>query len=206
MSRTLNARGVEPGGGSRGIHAPECRLAIKAASATGFLVEPWLTRRTLNANRHPAIQSKLLLRFRKNAVQEEFCNRARLHRLQKNSIREALCVRARLQSCRKQHKIRAGFSPCGNSLPELHSILPEDWPWSSFRHYATAVEATVEIESFWTGWRREHSGGLPDSRSGTRGDETARSENGRLRFVLSHPSAIKLRKDGAPNFEGMFRF
>ena len=112
MSRTLNARGVEPGGGSRGIHAPECRLAIKAASATGFLVEPWLTRRTLNANRHPAIQSKLLLRFRKNAVQEEFCNRARLHRLQKNSIREALCVRARLQSCRKQHKISAGFSVC----------------------------------------------------------------------------------------------
>jgi len=94
VSRTLNARGVEPGGGSRGIHAPECRLAIKAASATGFLVEPWLTRRTLNANRHPAIQSKLLLRFRKNAVQEEFCNRARLHR------------------CRKQHKISAGFSVC----------------------------------------------------------------------------------------------
>jgi putative transposase len=33
---------------------------------------------------------------------------------------------------------------------------PEDWPWSSFRHYATGIEATVEIESFWTGWQREH--------------------------------------------------
>jgi putative transposase len=29
---------------------------------------------------------------------------------------------------------------------------PEDWPWSSFRHY--------EIESFWTSWRREH-GSIP---------------------------------------------
>jgi putative transposase len=25
---------------------------------------------------------------------------------------------------------------------------PEDWPWSSFRHYATGIEGTVEIESF----------------------------------------------------------
>jgi putative transposase len=33
---------------------------------------------------------------------------------------------------------------------------PEDWPWSSYRHYATGVEGTVQIESFWTGWRREH--------------------------------------------------
>jgi len=32
---------------------------------------------------------------------------------------------------------------------------PEDWPWSSFRHYATGTEGTVEIESFWTGWTRE---------------------------------------------------
>jgi putative transposase len=37
---------------------------------------------------------------------------------------------------------------------------PGDWPWSSFRHYATGVEGTVEIESFWTSWRREH-GELP---------------------------------------------
>ena len=31
---------------------------------------------------------------------------------------------------------------------------PEDWPWSSFRHYATGVEGTVEIESQWTAFRR----------------------------------------------------
>ncbi len=36
---------------------------------------------------------------------------------------------------------------------------PEDWPWSSFRHYATGSEGTVQIESFWTASRR---GGLPD--------------------------------------------
>ena len=27
---------------------------------------------------------------------------------------------------------------------------PEDWPWSSFRHYATGSAGTVEIESEWT--------------------------------------------------------
>jgi putative transposase len=32
---------------------------------------------------------------------------------------------------------------------------PEDWPWSSFRHYATGVEGVVEIESEWTARRRE---------------------------------------------------
>ena len=32
---------------------------------------------------------------------------------------------------------------------------PEDWLWSSFRHYATGIEGAVEIESFWTGARRD---------------------------------------------------
>lgn len=32
---------------------------------------------------------------------------------------------------------------------------PEDWEWSSFRHYATGVEGLVEIESEWTARRRE---------------------------------------------------
>jgi putative transposase len=31
---------------------------------------------------------------------------------------------------------------------------PEDWPWSSFRHYATGVKGTVEIESQWTAFGR----------------------------------------------------
>jgi putative transposase len=32
---------------------------------------------------------------------------------------------------------------------------PEDWEWSSFRHYATGIEGTVEIESEWTARRRD---------------------------------------------------
>ncbi len=35
---------------------------------------------------------------------------------------------------------------------------PEDWSWSSFRHYATGVEGTVEIESQWTARKRERLG------------------------------------------------
>ncbi len=32
---------------------------------------------------------------------------------------------------------------------------PEDWPWSSFRHYATGETGAVEIESQWTARKRE---------------------------------------------------
>ena len=32
---------------------------------------------------------------------------------------------------------------------------PEDWPWSSFVHYATGKIGAVEIESEWTARRRE---------------------------------------------------
>jgi len=35
---------------------------------------------------------------------------------------------------------------------------PEDWEWSSFRHYATGVEGIVQIESQWTTSRRERAG------------------------------------------------
>jgi putative transposase len=31
---------------------------------------------------------------------------------------------------------------------------PEDWPWSSFRHYATGEDCGVEIESKWTADKR----------------------------------------------------
>ena len=33
--------------------------------------------------------------------------------------------------------------------------LPEDWPWSSFRHYARREKGVVEIESEWTARDRE---------------------------------------------------
>ena len=32
---------------------------------------------------------------------------------------------------------------------------PEDWVWSSFRHYACGLEGVVEIESEWTARKRE---------------------------------------------------
>jgi putative transposase len=36
---------------------------------------------------------------------------------------------------------------------------PEDWQWSSFRHYATGSEGRVEIESEWTARKRERAAG-----------------------------------------------
>jgi putative transposase len=36
---------------------------------------------------------------------------------------------------------------------------PEDWEWSSFRHYATGSEGRVEIESEWTARKRERAAG-----------------------------------------------
>jgi putative transposase len=38
---------------------------------------------------------------------------------------------------------------------------PEDWTWSSARHYATGEEGAVEIESRWTARRREQLGVNP---------------------------------------------
>ena len=35
---------------------------------------------------------------------------------------------------------------------------PEDWTWSSFRHYATGEVGVVEIESQWTARKREGAG------------------------------------------------
>ena len=40
-------------------------------------------------------------------------------------------------------------------------VHPEEWPWSSFSHYLTGEKRTIEIESFWTEWRREHGGESP---------------------------------------------
>jgi putative transposase len=38
---------------------------------------------------------------------------------------------------------------------------PEDWLWSSFRHYATGEDSVVEIESQWTAQKRERMGVFP---------------------------------------------
>jgi hypothetical protein len=39
-----------------------------------------------------------------------------------------------------------------------HQPSPEDWRWSSFVHYATGVEGSIEIESPWTATKRERAG------------------------------------------------
>jgi putative transposase len=54
---------------------------------------------------------------------------------------------------------------------------PDEWPWSSFQHYATGKIGTIEIESEWTARRRE-------------------TETGQ-QFCLP-PFARKEAKDGAP--------
>jgi putative transposase len=38
---------------------------------------------------------------------------------------------------------------------------PEDWPWSSFRHWSTGEPGRIEIESHWTWTRRERASTPP---------------------------------------------
>ena len=38
---------------------------------------------------------------------------------------------------------------------------PEDWAWSSYRHYLTGIEGVVEIESHWLARQRERMGIVP---------------------------------------------
>jgi len=56
---------------------------------------------------------------------------------------------------------------------------PEDWPWSSFRHYATGAMGTVEIESGWTARRRDENKMMASGKS-------------------CSPPFAKSAKDGAP--------
>ena len=44
-------------------------------------------------------------------------------------------------------------NPVGRGL----AAQPEQWAWSSFRHYATGETGTVEIESPWTATRRDRA-------------------------------------------------
>jgi len=47
-----------------------------------------------------------------------------------------------------RNPVKAGLCEC-----------PEDWEWSSFRHYATGGEGRVEIESEWTARKRGRAAG-----------------------------------------------
>lgn len=59
------------------------------------------------------------------------------------------CAKKRIEKLRYLHR-----NPVNRGLV----AKPEDWAWSSFRHYVTGVEGAVEIESEWTARRRERMG------------------------------------------------
>jgi len=59
-----------------------------------------------------------------------------------------LTDRKRIEKLRYIHR-----NPVERGLVEK----PEDWPWSSFRHYLTGEPGRVEIESEWTWNRRERA-------------------------------------------------
>jgi putative transposase len=48
-----------------------------------------------------------------------------------------------------------------NPLTRGLADKPEDWPWSSFRHYLYGEEGIVEIESEWTRKKRETGKKIP---------------------------------------------
>jgi putative transposase len=58
----------------------------------------------------------------------------------------------RIEKLRYIHRnpVRRGLVSC-----------PEQWPWSSFRHYVSGAEGVVEIESQWTARKRELLGITP---------------------------------------------
>ena len=46
-----------------------------------------------------------------------------------------------------------------NPVKACFCEIPDEWEWSSFRHYATGCEGRVEIESEWTARNRERAAG-----------------------------------------------
>ncbi len=56
---------------------------------------------------------------------------------------------------------------------------PEDWTWSSFRHYLTGEAGVIEIESQWTARKREHAGVFPTVKVRSQQKDPAQAELGR---------------------------
>ncbi len=83
-------------------------------------------------------------------------------------------AKKRIEKLRYMHR-----NPVKRGLVEK----PEDWLWSSFRHYLTGQEGVVEIESEWTGRKRERMGIVPRVR---------------VRATVPTLSPTAGEKDGAP--------
>ena len=62
---------------------------------------------------------------------------------------------------------------------------PEEWAWSSFRHYSSGERGIVEIESPWTAMRRNHTVETHVCRRGDRDVGHPRTE--RAREDVGHP-------------------
>jgi putative transposase len=60
---------------------------------------------------------------------------------------------------------------------------PEDWEWSSFRHYACGEVGTVEIESQWTARKREQVGTVLTLKMQSPAKTPAQAELGRGTLV-----------------------
>jgi putative transposase len=58
-------------------------------------------------------------------------------------------------------------------------VRPEDWAWSSFRHYLSGEPGPVEIESQWTARKRERAGIFPTVRVRPPAENPAQAKLGR---------------------------
>jgi len=52
-----------------------------------------------------------------------------------------------------------------NPVKRCLVATPQDWPWSSFRHFAYGEAGTVEVESQWTFARRDRAAAQPMSQN-----------------------------------------
>ena len=73
---------------------------------------------------------------------------------------------------------------------------PEDWPWSTFRHYATGVEGVVEIESQWTARKREQMGLEPRivRRSDSENESQSPHPVAKTATRMGHPQKLRMTR------------
>jgi len=73
---------------------------------------------------------------------------------------------------------------------------PEDWPWSSFRHYASGFEGRVEIESGWSARKRERAEGncVPLSNCPTQAKGRLEWATGRSEQQTTHFPILSLNR------------
>jgi len=75
-----------------------------------------------------------------------------------------------------------------NPVTQGLAARPEDWPWSSYRHYASGIGGTVEIESFRTAWARNNETLIP-LRAGSRASVHPQLDHARYETKATRPPA-----------------